>query len=439
MFDSSDIHLCNFPVGFAGRYEQLQPAKRPRLDSEIELCGRLKHLTVYGASKEILEELLASMPHLTDLSLRPVPYTCMRHAPNVLPCILTADQKFTKLDLTSVVLLDTGFVSLIKKYAGSLIQLSVDCFELTPAAYPALSECTKVRNLYLNGAYTMQDNHLETLVRAAPGLESLYLTGIESIGDAGLAHILVLGKLRDLSISEGKKISAAALHGLGKIRCLQYLNVQTTNFHNRVLQSISFSLRDLRVLRLDKFLGVTPRSFDRICKTFTKLEELLLGSCGMLTDVDGVKLSHLKRLRFLHIYDGIGFTDKTFEEGLAAPMALEGLWMHRCALTDAGLASIAANHSRLKELRLDTCKKITADGLAGLLRREPLLEHLLLSYVEQLPATFLREIEDNTCPRLRVLRVFECCRSRPAVEEFKQRRPLVDARLIHQRVRLIRI
>lgn len=126
------------------------------------------------------------------------------------------------------------------------------------------------------------------------------------------------------------------------------------------------------------------------------MEKPHLGSCSKLCDVDELKFSHLQRRRKLRFVDGLGSTDNAFTKSLAAPMALESLRVHRSRLTDAGLTSIANYHWRLKEWCIDGCLRITADGLASLLWRQPHLNVLEIESLIQLKAAFLGEFENTT-------------------------------------------
>ena len=61
--------------------------------------------------------------------------------------------------------------------------------------------------------------------------------------------------------------------------------------------------------------NMTSEGFTIICESFSKLEKLELGNCEKLTDEDGMKFRSLRHLRSLKFERGLGFTDRTFEEG----------------------------------------------------------------------------------------------------------------------------
>lgn len=184
---------------------------------------------------------------------------------------------FTILDLNFVRLNDTNLLDLMEKYSGSLIELRLGCHELTPAAYPAISQCVRLRRLYLDRASNL---HLEKIVRVSLDLETIDLREIDSVRNDGFAYILVLEKLRHLRLIYAPGTSGTALRGLGRIYTLQYLDLGCTYISDACIRSIASSLTDLRTLELCPSFTVNSKSFDIICRTFTKLERLQLGSCS---------------------------------------------------------------------------------------------------------------------------------------------------------------
>ena len=99
--------------------------------------------------------------------------------------------------------------------------------------------------------------------------------------------------------------------------------------------------------------------------------------------------------------------------------------IHGSAVTDTGLASLAAHRGGLRDLRVYNCKGITDAGLATLLRRQARLRDLCVEDCENVTPRFPIHLVDM-CPRLEDLDV-----SRIYIETmdiFQEQRPGVDIR-----------
>lgn len=346
--------------------------------------------------------------------------TCCLSLPNLLPTILQTGKMFTKLNLNDVSLKDSDITNIVKTYKSSLRELRLCSPDLTGVGFAAIADCAKLLHLTLLMAYAFGDVHLRNIVQNAPDLETLDLRSCILLTDDSLALIPALTRLRRLCLTCCRRMSGDALSVLGTIQTLQHLNLGLRNFGIANLRNMT-NLRDLRTLEVSTELS--PESFDIICDNFKHLEKLELYHCGRLIDAQGVKLCNLEHLKVLGFRGSVGFTDLTFEKRLGSP-ELEGLSLEGCSVTDAGLASVADNHSRLRRLRLSQCSEITDDGLASLLRREPLLEELILNYCDSLTDACLGELE-SLCPRLRELTIYNFPTTAAAVSRFQRQRPCV--------------
>lgn len=405
----------------------------------------------FAPSPEFLDHLLGLMPDLTSLAIfddfarrrfdevfnEPDPADNLAHdrpdadsdddpvgssadRPRWMPCILKASHKFTRLHLLSEALSDADFIELMRRFSGSLTVLAVNCSSLTERGYSRLSDCRSLESLTLHLAEDFENRHMAELVFNNPDLEALDLVCCYSLTDEGFAHIHHLRKLQQLSVFYCIHVTGNALSNLGKIPTLDHLALKQISADDTVFRGL-VNLKNLKTLRW--FGGMTSESFDIICTNFEKLEELSLADGWGLSDDNGVKLNRLKHLEILEIR-GIGFTDRTFEEGLVS-RKVELLELHSCTLTDGGLASIAARHGRLRGLCLYYCDSITNAGLLALLHREPILELLELRACDALTDEFLEALHGNVCPRLENIVLSQCPFSVQAVKAFKSKRPLV--------------
>lgn len=94
------------------------------------------------------------------------------------------------------------------------------------------------------------------------------------------------------------------------IHSLLSLDLRKNESKPRNIQVLT-CLKDLTYLGLDQSV-IVPERLNIICENFRKLEHLLLGDCGTLTDVGAVKLSLLRNLKTLNRLHCVGLTDSTF-------------------------------------------------------------------------------------------------------------------------------
>ena len=325
-----------------------------------------------------------------------------------------------KLIIRSLSFPELELVHFVTKSARTLKEVEIYA-NLATASYSVVAKCTQLQRLSISSTDGFEDSHLEELVKNAPSLESLQFRKCSAITDAGLEHIQGVRKLRDLGLFQCDNISGDAIRALGNLEMLRSLDLMKSRFRVQDIRSLT-GLKNLKCLKLSAQMDA--ESFDIICEEFEKLEELRLGDCDRLTDVEGVNFRLLDNLKKLSIDRCNGFTDLTFEEGLR-PLALECLTVGSCPVTDIGLSSINAYRGRLRKLSLWSCRNITDAGLSGLLGRGRFLEKLYLNFCTSLSDKFLTELE-HMCPRLASLHIEHCFMSDATADSFKKQQPLVS-------------
>ena len=177
-----------------------------------------------------------------------------------------------------------------------------------------------------------------------------FLTNV-NVQDKGLAHLLGLGRLRELRCAQCRiaKLSLAPLADL------ESLDVSLTPFNDEGMKGLA-GLKRLRRLNLRDTV-VTDAGAAQL-RGLTQLEELDLGGLR-LTDAGVAALRGLTAMRKLNLL-GAELTDASVE-ALAGMTQLEELVLYRSRLTNAGLARLAG----LKRLaRLDLrYSRVTGTGV----------------------------------------------------------------------------
>ena len=403
-------------------FEQLHSIDGWLLDEIRESLQNVRALFIdEEPSAAMLSSLLRFMPNLTSLTLLSGGMVGNDHSFELVPCLLSGGQIFTKLDLRDIVLHDEQLIGIVNLYSGNLVDVRLKCCELSQIAYEALSICTKLRCLSLERPELLEDTHLRAIIRKAPELESLSLFGSKKLIEEALELVGDIRGLRRLKLEALRGFEGGKLGAISKMTSLQKLSLLNIKFEIKEMEHLRH-LTDLRKLEL--CAAVTPEAFAIICGNFRNLEKLRLAACLELTDADGTKLRHLKHLRSLKLEGAFRLTDLTFAEGLNLP-SLEVLFISGCGLTDVGLAGIAAHHARLKHLSLPFCERITDRGLAVLLRRQTRLRNLSLVACTSLTGGILTELV-NICPRLEEVNIYSVPSvSLRALGYFKRRRPQV--------------
>ena len=148
----------------------------------------------------------------------------------------------------------------------------------------------------------------------------------------------------------------------------------------------TFAKPCLRLSRAGVWVCVVPQPHHTRVRFSFRADFLSDGfhDCSALSDSEGMKFHFLTCLKELHFEAGVGFTDSTFAQGLGCP-TMESLEIEWSPLTDAGLASLADHHRRLRKPDLSNCHSITDEGFRAFLQEQP---HLVSLEIYQYPGLY---------------------------------------------------
>lgn len=383
-----------------------EPVDDACLEQSRESLLNIRHFSLHvNLAEEALDYILLAMPNLTSLSIS---YSRCLKFHNFVASLLKTELMLERLE-ADFRDMDSDLVLLLERYTASLQHLRLkDCRYLRQDSYFALSSCSKLRHVALDRARHLEDSHLQSLFLNAPDLEFLRVTRRADPREIlCLTHVDALKKLRHLDLP---KFNQESLRLLGNIPTLRHLRLPP--FDLEALQSLA-GLKNLRSLVMTDRPALSSKCLLWIIENFPKLESLEL--CGQnLSDAAGVKLCHLKNLKYLTLSDAPRITDKTFARGVGSSR-MERLIVQGGLLTESVFSSIVAHHGRLREIRINLLE-FSDSGFARLLMNEPFLQDLELDSFELFTKEALRPFE-YSCPHFRslVIRGISDVRSSPDV------------------------
>lgn len=176
-----------------------------------------------------------------------------------------------------------------------------------------------------------------------------------TITDDGLARLAALKRLRSLRLLGCSKLTGTAFAELASIPGLEELSLRGSHCEIAGLQRLH-RLPALRRLDLASSFGWGGEALDGIAR-IASLEELDLSGQFALHPEDLLHLARLQRLRVLRLADVNG----------CWPISRHPPpdWLQERGIDDRVLAALASL-TRLEELDLSRCTKLTAGGLAAL-------------------------------------------------------------------------
>jgi len=200
--------------------------------------------------------------------------------------------------------------------------------------------------------------HLKDLV----GLLALHLNSMKLIDGRGLAHLVNLQSLKELSCFNAN-ITDPALEHISKITSLERLTLYLSQIDGSGLKHLK-NLTSLNFLDLAQ-TAITDDSLAYLSE-LTWLKKLHLYD----TNISDKGLTHLSNLRSLELlmlgglrHDHSPITDKGLAH-LKDLHSLKNLYLYKTGITDAGLAHLSGL-TKLEVLYLDETQ-ITGEGLAFL-------------------------------------------------------------------------
>jgi hypothetical protein len=228
----------------------------------------------------------------------------------------------------------------------------------------------------------IDDVGIAQVARSFPNLVELYLSGPLTVTPSGLSalanharmttfhfaspcvtdeHLKIVGgwsNLRELNL-RGGEFTDAGLRSIGDLVDLNRLSLSRTKISDAGLAHLNL-LISLQTLWLDECLNITGAGLIHL-KGLAQLSDLCLRDSGF-TSAGVEPLCQLRSVVHLALDKCPGATDETIKKVARMPN-LGHLELMRTEITDNGLRSLW--QSRVRNLFLDGCTKITNEGLRG--------------------------------------------------------------------------
>lgn len=350
-------------------------------------CRRIQELDLSfnSITDDALHSVGASLPALSHLDLK----HCKRITGHGVASVASGCPQLQMLHLGVVEVSDEGLIAL-GRFSKHLEELYLDYGagqreQFTREAVAAVAAgCRSLRVLSLRGSRQVDNDSVAGLSRGCPSLHVLDLHACDCVGDAGLKEIVAGCKqLRELVLS-GTVVGPAGVQTFaGGLPHLEVLRLNSELITDNVVQSVAVHCPQLTELHLSN-CHVSDEALQQLLGSCVQLRTLMLKACA---DVKGTAFSaHIDR----------------------RCQSLESLALPCCGVTDEGLAAISRACSRLHQLNLSACSKLTAGGVAAALPACSALKELSLAGSAQ----FLKED---------IVRFTRC--SRPSVRSLRVSRP----------------
>ena len=108
-----------------------------------------------------------------------------------------------------------------------------NCYRIKDASLGALAELKKLVKLDLSGCDELTDTGLVVVASYLLGLEVLCLSGCSRVGDDSLVAFAVLRKLRELNVSNCKRVTNLGVESLGQLTKLRMVLVYGTSINRK--------------------------------------------------------------------------------------------------------------------------------------------------------------------------------------------------------------
>lgn len=205
-------------------------------------------------------------------------------------------------------------------------------------------------------------NNLEAIRNLQPDVAMLKGDGL---GDPEVIAIASLRCLRELDLSGCEEVTDRSVLELSGVLPLQKLDL---SFCNQITDASLMALARLpalRILNLNWCYGVTDAGLSALGRC-ESLESLSLWGCEEVTDAGIESLTVLPGLRVIELPEFATITDRTLLALSARSTNLESLRLdHLSEVSDEGLAHLG-QLKRLRSLTVQSCPKVTAEGVAAL-------------------------------------------------------------------------
>lgn len=243
------------------------------------------------------------------------------------------------------------------------LDLSEGC-KLNYSGMTAISRCTHLCELNLQGCYGITDAGLE-LLEANCNLQSLDLGDCEDLTGTSFFIFQKMQNLSRLNLADCIRVDKRNFKILSEVGSLTTLNMAGTQVNDQILHSLC-ALENLRSLNLRACSSVSDAGV-RSLISLPGLQTLDLSCCMHVTDLSMDYLPHLTSLTELHLNSCDGMTQAS-TKNLSRLTNLRTLNIQRLPLTPDGLAGFSG---------LESLKHLDIRGIYVLRRNVTLLRREL--------------------------------------------------------------
>lgn len=295
----------------------------PTLFASLAQRG-IKHVQVLSLSRKAEpKDLVAGLPNMESLNLS--------------GCYNLSDQN-----------LDKAF----NKNVSSLTSLNLSlCKDLSDNALSKIAmHCGNLRSLDLAGCCKITNSGLQCIAWGLKKLEHLNLRSCRQISDQGIASLCGLnGSELNSSFPASQSLLSLSLQDCQKLT-------------DESLRYIAQGLPKLRGINLSFCVSITDTGLKSLAK-MASLEDLNLRSCDNVSDIGiGFLAEEHGRIQALDMSFCGNVTDASLRHLASSQLmaaSLQRLAMTTCAITDDGLVKMAKSSTRLQELHMGQCVKLS--------------------------------------------------------------------------------
>lgn len=288
------------------------------------------------------------------------------------------------------------------------------CYNLSDSALDTAfnRDIPSLKVLNLSLCKDVTDNSLGRIATHCKNLESLELGGCTKITNTGLLLISWgLKRIRSLNLRSCWQISD---HGIGHLtginsqpntgaKTLEEISLQDCQkLTDESLKHISEGLSNIQKINLSFCVSVTDTGLKSLSRIPT-LQELNLRSCDNVSDIGVGFLAEGGSSSLSHL--DVSFCDRVSDSAMAHVATglsnLRCLSLSSCQITDAGIAKVTKDLSRLHTLNIGQCTKLTDKSLEVIANQLKSLRSIDLYGCTKISSEGLKVL--NKCENLKVV------------------------------------
>ncbi|XP_046839843.1 dynein regulatory complex subunit 6-like isoform X2 [Xenia sp. Carnegie-2017] len=257
------------------------------------------------------------------------------------------------------------------------------CEQVTEFGFMSLSlGCLSLSTLVLNNLPELRDDDLQMLCEKCNSVKMISMLNSPLVSDVGIRYFTSFRRLERLYIEGNHRITDTSIKALAK-SCPELFQIYITDcprLTDLSLKALS-SCREIVVLNVADCVRIQDAGVRQIVEgpSGAKLREINLTNCVRVSDVSLLRIA--QRCHNL-TYCSICYCEHVTDAGvelLATLPSLVSLDVSGCNIQDHGVSSLG-NSSRLKDITLAECHRITDIGLQKMFQQCRYLENLDLSY-----------------------------------------------------------